>query len=361
MSIEIELEKAEQSIAADSYSMSVGELISSYKSGEIVIHPEFQRFFRWNDFQKTRLIESFLLGLPIPPIFVFQKSTGIWELIDGLQRVSTILQFVGELKNKNGKPVKPLSLTECKYLPSLNGATWKNSATIPDQIKLRFRKSRIDVKIILPKSNEISKFELFDRLNTGGSQATAQEVRNCLIIMQNPDFFEWVDTLSKYPGFSNTIPLTEKQISEQYNLELLIRFLILQSTPAQDVKKINDLETFLNEQSIEIASDENYDKNKSEEIFKFTFDTLNDLYNDGAFKKPKEDNAGHFSGPFLLAAFEVIAMGIANNYDLVKTKNKAWIRSRVEKLWRDNEIKSTGRSAASRLGQTIPLGRKTFK
>ena len=168
MFIEQELEKAEQSIATDSYSMSVGELISSYVFGEIEIHPEFQRFFRWDDYQKTRLIESFLLGLPIPPIFVFQKSNGKWELIDGLQRVSTILQFVGVLKTKSEEIVPPLILTECRYLPSLKGVSWEGNDILPDAMKLRFRKCRIDVKIILPKSTEISKFELFDRLNTGG-------------------------------------------------------------------------------------------------------------------------------------------------------------------------------------------------
>ncbi|MBW4517427.1 MAG: DUF262 domain-containing protein [Timaviella obliquedivisa GSE-PSE-MK23-08B] len=65
-----EIDSKRQEIRSDGYSMSIGEWISLYEDGEIDIHPEFQRFFRWTNYQKTSLIESLLLGIPIPPIFV---------------------------------------------------------------------------------------------------------------------------------------------------------------------------------------------------------------------------------------------------------------------------------------------------
>jgi hypothetical protein len=80
-------------IRTDGYGMSIGEVISLYKNDEIDIHPEFQRIYRWNDEQKSRLIESILLGIPIPPIFVSQRSDGVWDVIDGVQRLSTILEI----------------------------------------------------------------------------------------------------------------------------------------------------------------------------------------------------------------------------------------------------------------------------
>jgi uncharacterized protein with ParB-like and HNH nuclease domain len=88
------------------YSVSIGEWISIYEKDELDIHPEFQRFFRWSNRQKSRLIESILLGLPIPQIFVAQRPDGIWDVVDGLQRLSTIYQFVGILKNEEGKFVE---------------------------------------------------------------------------------------------------------------------------------------------------------------------------------------------------------------------------------------------------------------
>src|SRR5690625_6602744 len=91
-----QIEKARQTIRSDSYSMSLGELVNLYRDGEIIIAPEFQRLFRWSVFQKSRLIESILLGIPLPAISVMQDMDGQWEIIDGLQRVSTILEFMGE-------------------------------------------------------------------------------------------------------------------------------------------------------------------------------------------------------------------------------------------------------------------------
>ncbi|UOG40021.1 DUF262 domain-containing protein (plasmid) [Leptospira noguchii] len=74
----------------DSYPMSIGEIMSMYQAGELIIDPDFQRFFRWTPQQKTNLIESILLGIPIPSIFVYQREDGKRELVDGLQRVSTV-------------------------------------------------------------------------------------------------------------------------------------------------------------------------------------------------------------------------------------------------------------------------------
>jgi len=65
-------------IRTDGYPMSIGEWISLYEKHELDIHPEFQRFYRWSESQKTSLVESILLGIPIPPIFVSQRSDGIW-------------------------------------------------------------------------------------------------------------------------------------------------------------------------------------------------------------------------------------------------------------------------------------------
>ena len=103
MSLQQEIEEKASKIFRDSYQMSIGELLNLYRDGELDIHPEFQRVFRWNDFQKTKLIESIMLNIPIPPIFVSQNEKGIWDVVDGVQRLSTIFQFVGLLKDEEGK------------------------------------------------------------------------------------------------------------------------------------------------------------------------------------------------------------------------------------------------------------------
>jgi len=107
--------------------MSIGEIMNLYKDEELDVHPEFQRFFRWDDEQKTKLVESILLGIPIPPIFVAQRTNGKWDVIDGQQRLSTILQFTQLLRKENGEKYEPLILQPTKFIPSLCGIRWDNN------------------------------------------------------------------------------------------------------------------------------------------------------------------------------------------------------------------------------------------
>ena len=95
MSIQQEIADARQKIVKDGFDMSIGELIRIYEKKELIINPVYQRSFRWDESRKTRFIESLILGIPIPPIFVFTDEDGRWELIDGLQRLSTMFQFAG--------------------------------------------------------------------------------------------------------------------------------------------------------------------------------------------------------------------------------------------------------------------------
>ena len=127
-----EIKAARKEIVADGYEMSIGELINLYRDEELTIDPAFQRLFRWDDTRKTRFIESLLLGIPIPPIFVFQTENGVWELIDGLQRLSTIFQFINVLKGDRAEELGTLVLSGTNFLPALAG-----SVGSPQRLKLR--------------------------------------------------------------------------------------------------------------------------------------------------------------------------------------------------------------------------------
>ncbi|GAB3231600.1 DUF262 domain-containing protein [Pseudaeromonas pectinilytica] len=114
-----QIDKKRKEIFTDSYPMSIGELSNLYRDGEIYINPEFQRFYRWTHEQKVKLIESILLGIPLPSIFVAQRSDGVWDLVDGLQRMSTILSFMGVLKGPDGRLLPPLTLLATDDIPGL--------------------------------------------------------------------------------------------------------------------------------------------------------------------------------------------------------------------------------------------------
>jgi Protein of unknown function DUF262 len=126
MSLQDQISSRAKEIHTDGYGMSIGEVMSMYKDGDLDIHPEFQRIFRWDMGQKSRLIESILLGIPIPPIFVSQRDDGIWDVIDGVQRLSTILQFVGIYRDHLDKLTLAEPLLATEYLPDLEGYRWQS-------------------------------------------------------------------------------------------------------------------------------------------------------------------------------------------------------------------------------------------
>ncbi len=126
MTLQDEIKTAAADIHTEAYAMSIGEVANLYKDDELVIRPAFQRLFRWSTYQKSRLIESILLGIPIPSIFVSQRDDGVWEVVDGLQRLLTILEFMGELKNEAGGLIAPSTLVGTSYLPDLDGRTYED-------------------------------------------------------------------------------------------------------------------------------------------------------------------------------------------------------------------------------------------
>jgi hypothetical protein len=221
-----EIEDAKRLVKTDAYQMSVGELVNMYKDGELIINPDFQRLFRWEIGQKSKLIESILLGIPLPSIFVFEKDDAKWELIDGLQRVSTLLEFVGVLHDPaSNKLEPPTALAATKYLPSLDKVVWEKSNTIPDipldeqrplsaPLQLTIRRSRLSVEILKRPSSNETKYDLFQRLNAGGTQANAQELRNVIVIMVNPAYHQMMRELSQGPSYVTVLSASPDQLEK---------------------------------------------------------------------------------------------------------------------------------------------------
>src|SRR5947209_18785611 len=114
-----ELDQRSSQIRFEVIDFSAGELIRLYENKEVVIQPAFQRMFRWSQAQQSRLIESMLLGLPVPQIVLFQREDGVLELIDGLQRVSSIIRFIsGKAPKTAEEQDDETNLRDCDLLPS---------------------------------------------------------------------------------------------------------------------------------------------------------------------------------------------------------------------------------------------------
>lgn len=360
MSLEEEVDTHRKSIRTDGYPMSVGELSTMYKDGELELHPEFQRFFRWSPRQKSRLIESLLLGIPIPSVFVHQRGDGVWDVVDGLQRMSAIFEVMGILKGDDGNVLPPLAMEATKYLPSLAGRTWGANAADPNGIggalQLVLKRAKLDVKIVLRESDADTKLELFQRLNTGGTPLSGQELRNCQILMVNPATLERIKDLANEDNFRNAIALSDRNFEEQYDLELVIRFITLRRRDPE--APLGDLGPFLDDEIVNIAGSSNFDWDKESDVFRNTFATIFGTCEDNAFRR-YNPAADRFAGGFSVSAFEVLALGLGYHFeDAVYTPPD--LLEKAKCLWRNHDViqNMRGRRSGERLKSTLTFGRQ---
>lgn len=361
--LDTEVSSTRRTIVSDGYPMSVGELTNLYRDGELIIRPEFQRFFRWTETQKSRLIESILLGIPIPSIFVAQQESGKWELVDGLQRVATILELQGELKGPNGRKLPPLKLLKTKFLPGLEGRTWQNKGdekkSLSSTLRLDIKRSKLDVKIIKRESSPETKFDLFQRLNSYGTVANAQELRSALLVAVSPEFFSWVEHLATHRSFKASVSLSDRLIEERYDLELVLRFLVLHNRPSKGLTQtaLRDFPQFLDNEAIALAGNFSNRKDDLTATFQQTFDIVATNGGEDLFRRwdAKKET---FAGPFLNTAYEVFALGIG--FQLAQGDEPTpRIIQRAKEFWASTSSGyATGKSTEARMAEFIPIGRE---
>ncbi|WP_186181380.1 DUF262 domain-containing protein [Burkholderia gladioli] len=364
-----EIEASQRKVRTDAYQMSVGEIVSMYKEGDLIIDPEFQRLFRWEAGQKSKLIESLLLGIPLPPIFVFEKEDAKWELIDGLQRTSTILEFMGILKDPDDGTLPPSYLEATKYLPSLKNVVWEKSDRIPDlgvddqseldkSMHLAIRRARIGVEILKRPSDNHTKYDLFQRLNSAGTPANPQELRNCVVIMVNAAYFARIKQMAESASFLGVINATDEQRERQRHLEYTSRFLT--HTFVQYDGSL-DVEEFIDE-GMQFLAGQNAPDPQSE-VFAWTFDLLHQIAGGDALRRLEN---GRPTGRIGLAAFECIAIGVGRNYAAIRAlpNSVEFVRERIERFWGAPEIErffAPGLRGTVRIQRTIPFGERWFR
>jgi len=261
---ESQLEAQRHRVDFDTYDITVQQLISMVESGAIDVAPAYQRHFRWDIKKRSDLVESVFLGVPVPSLFMATNRDGTWELVDGVQRLSTLTQFAGsEEARKRLELTHPLVLGELKKLSELNKTTF---AQLPDSIKLKFMLRPIKVITLSDKSDLAVRFDLFERLNTGGEALTDQEIRACIYRGQ---FNEFLERMAKAKEFQKVIRLTDRQDKDGTREECVLRFFAFLHDYKLFVHSVVD---FLN--SYMAKASKSFDYKKNEELFIRTFTQL---------------------------------------------------------------------------------------
>ena len=157
------------------------------------LRPEYQRRLRWDNNKKSRLIESFIMNVPVPSVFLYESELGRFEVMDGQQRLNAIVDF---LKNR-------FKLSGLKIWPALNGRIFSE---LPPFVRRGLERAKISAITLMSDSGETTennldlRAQVFERLNTGGEQLNPQELRNS--ISAGP-FNQLIIELSKEPKFTN--------------------------------------------------------------------------------------------------------------------------------------------------------------
>jgi uncharacterized protein with ParB-like and HNH nuclease domain len=342
-----EISSERKNLSSDRMDISFGEIINMYKDGELIIRPEYQRLFRWDNSQKTALIESILLSIPIPPIFVAEDNeNGKWELIDGLQRISTIISFFGELK-EDLTSITCTTIDEIevdyriqnKWTLESGGIITKlenfNIDNLPKNLVINIKRSVCRVEILRGDSNYEMKYELFKRLNSGGSILTPQEIRNAIFRGVNPIVNELLLDAANDDNFQKLTSLSSQKKSELYDQELALRFFAF----VDNSELINEnTENYLNKYMKESVGESEYPKQRNLDRFKQTLSLLAELNDDKIFR-----NENNF---FVPAWYEGITIGVANSYDRYKVDIEL-LRDKIFKLRQDSDFKKFSGSASN--------------
>jgi len=322
--IEQEFSQARTNLVTDRLDMSFGEIMNIYQDGDIIIRPEFQRLFRWSDYQKTRFIESVLLGIPIPPIFVAEDEEGKWELVDGLQRLSTILSFFGILRKSDNELDEEKNnwiFTEGDIITSLDG---KNRNDLPLKLQLTIKRSVCRVELLRYNGeNSDLKYELFNRLNTGGSTATEQEIRNCIFRSKSNEFNDFLKKLSLNQTLYDLILPSKEQVEKLYLEEMVLRFISLYYS-SNDLDITDNISKYMTNFMRKNVSNDEFDFEKTENIFNRVFQLLSNLNDDRVFRADK--------GPFSSNIFDVITLGVAYNLDYYENGSIVVLSEKISNL-----------------------------
>ena len=298
----------------DTFDIQFQELLRMLSDGQISVSPAYQRQFRWNHERCSQLIESLMLGIPIPNLFMATNDDNTWEAVDGVQRLSAISKFAGDSTLRQALQLgPPLILAGLKKLTSFNGLSY---LSLPPQIQQHIRTRPLRVVTLNDKSDKVIRFDLFERLNTGGVTLTNQEIRDC--VFRGP-FANMLDSLSRYEDFNTVVKLPNSRKRDGTLEECVLRFFAFFDRYS---KFDHSVEEFLTDYMKD--ANDSFDYCSKEKQFKTVFSALAQIFPDGIRRPGRKGSTplNLYEGISVGAAFALKASGY-----LVSDGLQAWMSS----------------------------------
>lgn len=303
----------------DHFDIVISEYVNRYNDGKVILDPPYQRTFRWDEPTQSALIESILIGIPLPPIFAFSNEDFNWEIIDGLQRTSTLIRFFNSLSEDEND----IKFVDCEILTDLNGKTMKELS--PGVIN-NLKNARIRIELVEDNDDLYSQYLLFSRLNSNGEDLSPQELRNFLVYKLSPNFYELMNDFRDDNNFKEAINLNLNRRKKQEDNEYILRYFICQmimrhETPEVAYGKIDvlitkEIQNYLSGKSVDeiVAGFDN---------IRATYDYIRRLLGVNAFrhfhsKLNSITNTSVIAPAIGLLLEEFVAMGDDNAVDILR-------------------------------------------
>ena len=228
---------------------SLRSMLDSIADGYLDLAPDFQRLRVWKPVQKVQLIESVLLQIPIPAFYFAEDATGAMQVVDGVQRLSTINDFVsGDPQRGGGFPLVGL-----EYLSDLKGNRF---ADLPEVWKRRIHKTQIVAHVIEPSTPAAVMYDIFRRINTFGTPLSAQEIRHCV---SKPRSRRFLKELAATRSFEAATGGRLKNHVRMADRELALRFAAFWHNGPEGYLGNDSLESFLLRATRELGNERQID------------------------------------------------------------------------------------------------------
>ena len=250
----------------------IQSLLSRIHRGSIILQPEFQRYYVWDEVKASRLIESALLSIPLPTIYLSEENDGKTYVIDGQQRLTSFLSFInGKFPNNDVFRLKDL-----KVLKEHNRKTF---AELPANIQDKIQQFTVRTITFLRQSGSELKFEIFERLNTGSVALNDQELRNCIYRGKYNKILKEMSESSDFKYLLNIVAPDRRMA----DVELVLRFASF--FHATYLKYKPPMKQFLNKDMERYQNISDEDALQLKEAFKNALQIIRSMLDKNSFKR----------------------------------------------------------------------------
>lgn len=314
----IDVDPRSREIVSQSADERVQVLLSDVQRGRLLLHPSFQRQFVWDKQKATRLIESALMEIPLPVVYLAEEENGKKSVIDGQQRLTSFFSFI-EGKFPDGKLFR---LGNMQVFPELKGKSFKE---LSEEFQERILDCQIRSITFKRNCNPDLKFNVFERLNTGSVSLNDQELRNC---MYRGPFNELIKELAEDPEFLAVVGSSNRN-DRMWNVELVLRYFAFYDRSYLKYK--SPIKKFLND---EARDRQHLSKEKEAEFrrcFKNSVSLVRSMLGERAFRRfipGNEDNRNGMWEPkkFNVSLFDILMVEFATRDHNLVMRNMDAIR-----------------------------------